>query len=571
VATGSFAAGGTPLAGLLAAGASYTVDLSGTNANAFQDNNGNVLGSSSATGGVDFTSTFTSTNTATAATISAPYFARGYSQAVNLLGNTTSGLPISINVPTGGTPVNSATFDVFYDPTLLTVTGGSIIAGGGFTGTVDTSTVGEVKITLSGGTLAPGTLTNVVSLTASVPSTAPYRAKEILDIRNISINGGTNNGQDGSAVHAATFLDATQGPSIPSTYSAQDAFNLLKASAGLSGAIYNKLLDPTIIADDAGLGRSSAQDAFDVSKKAVGLSVPLIPDLPSGGTPPAVGGPDPYLYLDPLSSVAVGSTVTVHINLKSLQSGGFTFDSSDLAISFDPTKLQISNVRAGSYAAVAGLGSSLVVVANPNNQSGTLIISEFTTRSNGVVIPDGTSGDLIEFDVTVLKGFANGSTVIKLNANIGNHFTDVNGGAATLNPAPNNQRFNPVTDDRLEIIGNTGSATASLVVSPGSSNGITSSADPRNGFQNNVETALIDTRQVQGNHEQISKGGFGFGSSGAQPQANVQGPAASESMSVYWVNEFLNRGRNMSGAAVSEGSDKIVDALFTDFAFNRTV
>jgi len=114
-------------------------------------------------------------------------------------------------------------------------------------------TPGEVNITLSGGTLAAGTLTDVASLTASVPSAAPYRNKEVLDIQNISINGGTDNGQDGSAVHAATFLDATQGPSIPSNYSAQDAFDVLKASVGLSGAFYNKLLDPTILADDSGL------------------------------------------------------------------------------------------------------------------------------------------------------------------------------------------------------------------------------------------------------------------------------------------------------------------------------
>jgi hypothetical protein len=449
VATGTFPASGIPLAGILAAGASYSVDLSGTNASAFQDSNGHVLGSSSGTGGVDFASTFTSTNSATAVTVSVPYFARGYSQTVNVPANTTSGLPISINVPTGASTVTSASFDLFYDPTLLTVTGGTI--AGGFAGTIDTGTPGRVHVTLTTVSLAAGSLTNVVSLTASVPSTAPYRDKEVLQIRNVSINGGTNNGQAGSAVHAATFLDATQGPSIPSTYSAQDAFNILKAAAGLPGAIYNKLLDPAIVADDAGLGRSSAQDAFDVSKKAVGLSVPLIPDLPSGGTPPPVGGPDPYLYLDPVTSAAVGSTVTVHVNLKSLQAGGFTFDSGDMAISFDPTKLQISNVRAGSYSALAGFGSSLFVVTKVDNQAGTLFISEFTTNANGVVIPDGTAGDVVQFDVKILSGFTAGSTVIKLNANIGRHFTDVNGGQATLNPAPNNKRYDPATDDMFNI------------------------------------------------------------------------------------------------------------------------
>jgi hypothetical protein len=81
-----------------------------------------------------------------------------------------------------------------------------------------------------------------------------------------------------------------------------------------------------------------------------------------------------------------------------------------------------------------------------------LYISEFTTNANGVVIPDGVTGDIIDFDVTVLNSFAGGSTVIKLNARLGDHFTDVNGGAATLSPAPNDTPFNPATDDFLGIV-----------------------------------------------------------------------------------------------------------------------
>jgi hypothetical protein len=69
-----------------------------------------------------------------------------------------------------------------------------------------------------------------------------------------------------------------------------------------------------------------------------------------------------------------------------------------------------------------------------------------------VVIPDGTTGDVVQFDVTVLRGFTAGSTVIKLNANIGRHFTDVNGGQATLSPAPNNKRYDPATDDKYSIV-----------------------------------------------------------------------------------------------------------------------
>lgn len=455
VATGSFATAATPLAGLLTAGAGYTVDLSGTNDNAFRDLNGNVLGSSSGTRGSDFTTSFTSNNSATAATISVPYFARGYSQAVNILADTTNGLPVSINVPAGGAPVTSVSFDLFYDPTLLTVTGGNITAPSPFTGSVTVVAPGHIQVSLSGGatgSLAAGTLTDIVSLTASVPSTAPYRNKEILDIRKISINGGTNNGQDGSAVHAATFLDATQGPAIPSNYSAQDAFNILKASVGLPGALYNTLLDPTILADDSGAGRTTSQQAFDVSKKAAGLSSPLIPDLPTG-TPPAVGGPDPYLYIDPSTTAVIGSTTTVHVNLQSLEAAGFDFQSTDIAISFDPSKIQISNVRAGSYSAISGFGASLQISSNLDNNAGTLFIAEITNIvPNGVTIPNGVTGDLVDFDITFKNGVVPSTSVIKLAANIGIHFTDVNGGAATLTPPPDNTAYNAKTDDQVNIV-----------------------------------------------------------------------------------------------------------------------
>jgi hypothetical protein len=85
-----------------------------------------------------------------------------------------------------------------------------------------------------------------------------------------------------------------------------------------------------------------------------------------------------------------------------------------------------------------------------NDKVGTLSISEFTTNANGVVIPDGVTGDLVDFDVTVLSGVD--GAVIKLNASRGHHFTDVNGGAATLAPAPNNLPYDAATDDRLLVV-----------------------------------------------------------------------------------------------------------------------
>jgi hypothetical protein len=232
VATGNpSSTGGNPAAGILTPGATYTPTLSGTNSNPFEDTLGHVLGSSTASGGVDYTTPFTSPTSATATTVSVPYFTRGYSQAVNVLipGNS-AGIPVIVSVPAGGAALTSATFDVFYNPALLTISAGSITAAG-FTGTVTVPSAGQAHISLSGGTLAVGTTTVVASLTASVPASAPFKDKEILDLRNIDLNGGTNNGQDGSAVHVVAFVADTD---FSRSYSSQDAFTASSLSTAIS-------------------------------------------------------------------------------------------------------------------------------------------------------------------------------------------------------------------------------------------------------------------------------------------------------------------------------------------------
>jgi hypothetical protein len=301
VATGTYV-GGVPLANVLTAGASYTPTLSGTSSSPFKDTLGHVLGSGTSTGGANYNTPFTAPTSATAVTVNAPYFARGYHQAVKLPLNSSAGLPISVTVPAGATAVTTATFDVVYDPALLNVTGGSITAGG-FAGSVTVTTPGVAHVTLGGGRLAGGTTTPVASLAASVPDTAPYKSKEVLGLRNISVNGGTNNGQDGSAVHVAAFVadaDASK------DYSPQDAFNVNRLFLGAAeGFAAYQLLDPTVLGDTDATGDVSAQDAFNVNLASIGVPVATIPDLPPGTvTPPATGGPDPKLYIPDVTGAA---------------------------------------------------------------------------------------------------------------------------------------------------------------------------------------------------------------------------------------------------------------------------
>ena len=517
VTTGTFSSH-IPEDGELTPGASYTATLSGTNANPFTDVNGNVLGSSSSSGGSDFTDMFNAM--AAAPLVSVPYFARGYTQPVNIP-NTGSGLPISISVPSGTSAVTSFSFQLAYNPALLTVTGGSIVAGG-FSGSVSVLSPGQLQITASGGSLAAGSVTEVVSLSASVPVTAPYADKDLLQVEAVSINGGSNNGLAGAAVHITSFLDNTQGPTAPNNYSGQDAFNILGVYSGVStGIIKYNLLDPTILCDDSASGRISSATALDTMVFASGASRPEIPTMPApfsisvasesgntvtittssannfvageeviiggvsatgyngtytiakivdsthftytdstsglgsgtGGTAQpttTTGGPDPYMFLNPTRSTTAGSSVIEAVYLDITNAKGLTYDSDDIAISFNPKLFQVSQVQVGNYPIIGA--SNLVEYANVNNTLGTLMISEFTSNANGVFLPSGTTGAIVEFTITALSTASRGKSVIKLNANIGTHYTDVNGGAATLTPAPDNTPYNRKTDTVFSIL-----------------------------------------------------------------------------------------------------------------------
>jgi endonuclease/exonuclease/phosphatase family metal-dependent hydrolase len=444
VATGTFV-GGAPVAGVLSPGP-YTVVLGGA-AGGLRDSVGNALdGDGNGTPGDDYTGGFTVAASALPV-VSAPYFARGYSQPVNLPGNSTNGIPLGITVPAGGAVVTSVVFDFAYDPTLLTVTGGSVVAGG-FTGTVTVVSPGLVHVALGGGSLAAGTTTTVADLTAVVPGTALFKNKEVLDIRNISLNGGTNNGLDGSAVHVAAFVGDA---SFAHHYSAQDAFLINQFAVGgpsAQSADNYRVLDPKIIGDVDSNGTVNGQDAFNTNVQAVGnptTPANLFPALPTG-TSPGTGGPDPWLYLDPVITARVGDTVTVHLNINVTDPKGFTFESDDLAIRFDPARVVVSNVRAG------GLLGSVATAANIDNAGGRLLVGQFWAAAGVPFLPRGTVGAILDFDITIRPG-AGAVSVLKLARDIGPCITELNGGAATLSPAPDNSRYNPATDGVVEALG----------------------------------------------------------------------------------------------------------------------
>jgi hypothetical protein len=220
------------------------------------------------------------------------------------------------------------------------------------------------------------------------------------------------------------------------TYNAQDAFDILQVAGGsVEGFPSYQLADPVVIGNIDHNGRLSSQDAFNTLSLAGGNTVPGIPALPSGLTPPPTGGPDPQLFFDPVIAAGVGSTVTIHLNLNVTAATGLTFESADLAIRFDPSKFTISDV----------LGSTAMIAANIDAITGTLLVGESVGGATPLPLSEGTIGDIVDFDLTLRAGVS-GASILKLAHNIGSTVTDLNGGAATLVPAPDNSAYNPATD-----------------------------------------------------------------------------------------------------------------------------
>ena len=198
----------------------YTVTLLGGGSYSFQDTNGNQLdGNADGTPGDNYVTTFVIDNPTSSVTVSLPDFMRGPGQAVDVQNNTDSdgniiesgtdgsgvqnsvsgsGIPLSLHNNASTTlTITSVTLSLAYNPSLLTITAVTAVPNGATATFNTTSTSGLALITFtdaSGLVLQPANATgdarDFVHLTANIPITAPYGAREILDLQSININQG---------------------------------------------------------------------------------------------------------------------------------------------------------------------------------------------------------------------------------------------------------------------------------------------------------------------------------------------------------------------------------------------
>ena len=431
------------------------------------------VGGSELSGNYSTTLTVASTTTPV---LSVPSFARGPGQTVALtdsLGNET-GIPISISNATSVTQVG---FSLTYDPLLLTIAGsGALSLSSAATAAglaIQSYTIASMdanhsilNVSISGGTgFTPTNGAPLLTILASVPTTAPYLDKEVLNLGSVQVNGANATGV--SSVSVVAYPGDVLGTGVPN---ATDASLVDQVGSG-SGTGFSKFkdLDPVII----GIGGTgsglflNANDASLIDEAASGATVPQIPSIPVGVSL-TFGGPDPYLYLSAVQG-SPGQTVTETLYLDVTNPNGIQLTALDEAIGFDTGALQISDVRGTS--ALMALGSYDTASTVDNGSGEFLVAQAYMGTGLPPVVPYGTDIPVLQFNVTLNTdmgvGSETGLTLLQYGTvNNVTQYTAVsdNEGALTWTPgkAPSNNG-NAAVDGSVTVVPVAAPVTPTLV------------------------------------------------------------------------------------------------------------
>lgn len=434
----------------------YTLTLRSA-ADGFRDSGAILLdGDANGVAGGDYVLNFTvSAPAANAVTLSLPNFARGPQQPVNIPANATTGLPISFS---NGGGITSASFELRYNPALLTISAATAAPGLPFGTNVILTfpATGVARVQFAAASLAAGT-TRFVDLQVSVPTTANYQVKQLLDLGNIVLNGGAIPGLDDDAVHVVGYFgDVTAN----GTYSGTDASYVARLAVGIdTGLAAYPLLDPVIIGDLTGNGAFSALDTSYVLQAAVGIDVAEVPPLPFPAVSLVFGGPDPKLSIPTDLVGQAGEELIIPVNIDSivdLTDNGL--ESGELIIYYDARVLEVESVVLGSL--LSGR-SSWFVNSRIDDQAGRVIISV----AGLTPLAGRFSGELVQLQAKVKSDAPAGATSLNLAASSRSPAisTQLNEGFLTLIPAPTDAANDPGVDGKLTIIAsNQLSATATL-------------------------------------------------------------------------------------------------------------
>jgi hypothetical protein len=369
-------------------------------------------------------------------TVGIPDVVRGPGQSVHVPVSSI-GLPLRL---TSGGSVTTVRLTLHYNPALLTISAAAVTDSVpiGATVTLDTTTPGQVVISFSSPTPLAGGTIDLITLTASVPNSAPYAAKQVLDLRAVMVNGNPAHDDDG--IHLVAYPGDVSGNA---GYSALDATQALRRAVGLgTGFDAYPLADPVLIADIDGNGRINATDATRLLQHALGINQPAIPPLPAN--PPTIpqSGPDPFLNIPTHFTAAPGEVLTVPVNLD-LSDG---LEAADLVIAYDTSRLDVlstSDVTRGTLTEDFDL-----FAVNLDREAGTIRVG--LGRSAGAVDGRG-SGSVLHLIFQVRADAPAGPAIINLRQGLEQTRTQLNEGGLDLIPDPSDEAGD-VLDGQITVL-----------------------------------------------------------------------------------------------------------------------
>jgi hypothetical protein len=215
--------------------------------------------------------------------------------------------------------VTSGQFTLTYAANDLSVTGAlvdpTLAASYGATLSLDaSSTAGTAIIDFSTTTPLPAAGTTPIVLggiMATVPSTAYYKATDLLHFSSLTVNTRvTVIGSD--AVHLVTFQGDASGDG---TITSADALDISRVVAGAdAGFAAYPLVDPDVIGDLLGEGSVDGPDGAALGRYINGIATPQLPVYP--GVPVnKLNVAGPTVSIPSASQLGVGSSVTASMTV----------------------------------------------------------------------------------------------------------------------------------------------------------------------------------------------------------------------------------------------------------------
>jgi hypothetical protein len=306
--------------------------------------------------------------------------------------------------------VTNVLFTVNYNPALLTITD---VTGNDFDSLLPSSTPGHAVVQYNGPPLPTGDQP-FAYLQATVPSgtaanPVPYKAKDLMTLTNVSLDGGATPVATANAVHLVAYVGDTDGNGA---YTSNDAVLITRVVLQTdNGFTAYPLVDPVVVADTDGSGFIPADAALQVNEAGVAFptaNLPVPPIPPGGVFQPISNNVDPSVSVgrEAWSVGRDGFVATVPVNIDDAHPTGSTgLIAGRLVLTYDPDAFTISaaDVHPGSLLA----GGDWSIVPTIDQATGQIAIALSSTAP----ITSTEGGSLVTIDFHPVGQISNLSSI----------------------------------------------------------------------------------------------------------------------------------------------------------------